>query len=172
MPWKNGQGSTLEIAIDPPGSGLSGAPFNWRLSIATVAASGPFSRFPGYERSIMLIEGNGMTIDAGIDGLFELTRFKPVAFSGDWHVTGHLADGPVRDFNLMFARRERQGSLEAVELAQPLSLAAEGGMVALYLLNGSAQGYGEGDTIILMGDETVDLKGAAQDTVGVLARLR
>ncbi len=38
MPWKNGGGVTTEICVSPP----SGA-FDWRVSIATVNADGPFS---------------------------------------------------------------------------------------------------------------------------------
>ena len=56
MPWRNGGGTTMEILVagDDPGQ------FDFRVSIATVAADGPFSRFPGYQRHIMLIAGNGM----------------------------------------------------------------------------------------------------------------
>ena len=39
---KNGFGTTTEIAIDPPGAGVGGR-FRWRLSIADVERSGPFS---------------------------------------------------------------------------------------------------------------------------------
>ncbi len=40
MPWKNGGGSTTEIAVFPIDSGLDA--FDWRVSMATVAADGPF----------------------------------------------------------------------------------------------------------------------------------
>lgn len=42
MPWKNGGGSTEEIARDA-GAGLDG--FGWRLSIADITESGGFSTF-------------------------------------------------------------------------------------------------------------------------------
>ena len=58
MPWKNGQGVTREIAREP----AEGEDFLWRLSIAEVAASGDFSLFPGYDRTITLIEGAGMRL--------------------------------------------------------------------------------------------------------------
>src|SRR5215510_3780263 len=35
MPWKNGAGTTTEIAIDPPEADVAGR-FRWRLSIADV----------------------------------------------------------------------------------------------------------------------------------------
>ena len=50
-PWKNGGGTTQEIAGWPAGAGLDA--FGWRVSIACIAASGPFSVFAGIDRSIM-----------------------------------------------------------------------------------------------------------------------
>ena len=58
MPWKNGGGVTTEIWASPP-SGI----FDWRVSIATVNADGPFSTFAGYERHIMTLSGEGMVLD-------------------------------------------------------------------------------------------------------------
>ena len=43
MPWRNGGGTTSEIVVEPGPGGR----FHFRLSIADVEASGPFSGFPG-----------------------------------------------------------------------------------------------------------------------------
>jgi environmental stress-induced protein Ves len=53
MRWKNGGGTTTQILVEPQGA----ARLAWRVSVADVAASGPFSSFPGYERHIVVIEG-------------------------------------------------------------------------------------------------------------------
>ncbi|MBM3526239.1 MAG: HutD family protein, partial [Alphaproteobacteria bacterium] len=53
MPWKNGLGRTAEIARAP----ATGEAFDWRLSIATIAADGAFSVFPGCERTLVPIAG-------------------------------------------------------------------------------------------------------------------
>lgn len=45
MPWKNGGGETVEIAIFPADASVE--TFEWRISMATVANDGPFSIFPG-----------------------------------------------------------------------------------------------------------------------------
>ena len=104
MPWKNGLGTTTEIAIDPPGVNLAGR-FRWRLSIALVQSSGPFSAFPGYERTIMVIEGRGMELAVGSNSPRRLDRpFEPFLFSGDAPAECRLIDGPIRDFNLMVNR--------------------------------------------------------------------
>ena len=49
-PWKNGGGSTTEIAIAPLGATVD--KFDWRISLATIANSGPFSVFPGVDRTL------------------------------------------------------------------------------------------------------------------------
>ncbi|WP_344566156.1 HutD/Ves family protein [Streptomyces axinellae] len=54
MPWKNGSGSTREVAAQPVGSRL--ADFDWRVSVADVGGDGPFSPFPGVDRVITLID--------------------------------------------------------------------------------------------------------------------
>ncbi len=51
-PWKNGGGMTADVAASPPGAGMDG--FDWRVSIARVEADGPFSVFPGVDRTMAL----------------------------------------------------------------------------------------------------------------------
>ena len=53
MPWKNGGGETLELAIAPAGAGLED--FAWRISSARVGAAGPFSACAGVDRSLALL---------------------------------------------------------------------------------------------------------------------
>jgi len=99
QPWKNGGGITHELWREDRGSG-----FALRLSIAEVERDGPFSRFPGIDRVILMLEGNGFRLRSG-DRLVEIARpHEPFAFAGedDWHCT--LVDGPVRDFNVMVDR--------------------------------------------------------------------
>jgi environmental stress-induced protein Ves len=154
MPWKNGGGTTTEIFVAPENAGLSGQPFDWRVSIADVAGDGPFSPFPGYDRHIMVIEGRGMMLEGGPQGSVDLTRpFVPQSFSGDWAVSGRLVSGPVRDFNLM-ARRGRYGSrLEMHEAASALHLDAASATLLVHVLDGEVTASGHvlaaGETLIL-----------------------
>lgn len=102
MPWKNGQGSTTELIAAP---GAKEDTFNWRLSIAEVGQSGPFSDFSGYDRIITLIEGAGMILN--FNGKMERRidqPFQPLPFDGGWQTDCTLIDRPLRDFNLMVAR--------------------------------------------------------------------
>lgn len=116
MPWKNGGGTTNEILVEPG----AGDRYRYRVSIADVASDGPFSRFDGYDRHIVLLEGAGMTLDAGANGRIELLPFVPHAFSGDWDVTGRLKDGPVRDFNLIVDRSYATASLDVEISPEPI----------------------------------------------------
>ena len=60
MPWKNGGGSTTEIAAAPDGAGIDA--FDWRVSMAVVAADGPFSEFPGIDRTLSILDGSGLIL--------------------------------------------------------------------------------------------------------------
>jgi len=118
-PWKNGGGTTLEWAIEPPGATLQSG-FRWRVSSAEVGVSGPFSAFPGLERWLLLLEGKGFAIDFGFRGQVELTEpLVPIRFSGDWPATATLVEGPCMDFNLMADLRTCQAELEVLSLAAP-----------------------------------------------------
>ena len=53
MPWKNGGGTTTEVAVSPEGAGLDH--FDWRISMARVEQDGPFSTFPGIDRTLQQV---------------------------------------------------------------------------------------------------------------------
>ena len=115
MPWKNGAGVTTEIAIYPDGSDLH--TFDWRISIADVAADGPFSRFPGVDRILVLLAGAGIRLSGEGHDVDLRAPFEPYAFAGDAAVEGRLVDGSVRDFNLMLRRGRARGGLTSVRAA-------------------------------------------------------
>jgi environmental stress-induced protein Ves len=99
VPWKNGGGSTTQIAVFPPDAGFED--FDWRVSLATIAEDGAFSEFPGVERTLALVEGHGMTLE--IDGeTMLLSKADPVvAFDGESRVMATLSRGPSTDLNVM-----------------------------------------------------------------------
>ena len=116
VPWRNGGGSTREIAAEPRGARASD-PFTWRVSIATVASDGPFSAFPGINRSLWLLSGHGMllTVD-GIDVRLDQPCMR-IDFPGEARVGARLLDGPTQDLNLMTARGRGHAVAEVVTLA-------------------------------------------------------
>jgi hypothetical protein len=116
MPWKDGGGSTTEIAIEPPGASLAD-PFAWRVSMARVEASGPFSRFPGYQRALVLLEGAGLILDFEGKARQRLKRpGQTVAFSGDDAVSATLIQGPCLDFGIISDPRRVAASLQMLTL--------------------------------------------------------
>ncbi len=160
MPWKNGLGSTCEIAIDPPGSGVASGGFRWRLSIATVDRSCPFSTFPGYDRTIMLVDGHGMILTVAGRSPRRMTElFEPFAFSGDDPADCALIDGPVDDFNLMVDRSRLRAETKILQLQRnSVRLEVSGPTVILHCLrgelgvhipNGWHEGLAEGETLIV-----------------------
>ena len=146
MPWKNGGGSTEEITRDA-GQGLDG--FGWRLSIADISESGEFSRFDGYQRIITVLQGAGMNLT--VDG--EITRallpFDAFAFEGQSHASCTLIDGPIRDFNLIYA---------------PDRYAAR-----LHWMDAGSAFFSSAQTVLIFSaDEQVDVEvGAAHNALGI-----
>jgi environmental stress-induced protein Ves len=98
MPWRNGGGTTYEIARDPP----DGAEFRWRLSLARIDQAGPFSEFAGYQRVIALVSGDGCVLHGAADPPIALDRPGTIAiFPGEAAVECELRGGSCFDLNLM-----------------------------------------------------------------------
>jgi uncharacterized protein len=100
-PWKNGGGITYEVLREPAG----GDPFRWRLSVAHVDASGPFSDFAGYNRKMVLLKGAGVELRFG-DGVTKTLRQVGdlTEFDGALSTYCELLNGPCVDLNLMVAK--------------------------------------------------------------------
>ncbi|MFE0650958.1 HutD family protein [Streptomyces sp. NPDC059534] len=99
--WRNGGGSTREVVSWPAGT----EEFAWRASIADIDRDGPFSAFPGVDRTLTLLAGDGVRLTSA--GAFDrlLTRVgEPTAFSGDLALTAELPGGSCRVLNIMTRR--------------------------------------------------------------------
>ena len=102
IPWKNGGGVTREITSAKDDK--TGADFLWRVSIATISASGPFSRFDDVDRTIAVLSGNGIRLSHA-DGTTELTTSAPpYAFAGETPVYADVIAGETSDLNAMSLR--------------------------------------------------------------------
>ena len=114
MRWANGGGWTTEIIAEP-----SSDQWTWRLSVADVEVDGPFSPFPGVDRSIALLRGAGfaLTIGERDENVID-TPFRPFDFPGDEITSCRLIDGAVQDLNLMSVRSSARRRLEFVAVAQ------------------------------------------------------
>ncbi|MER9976990.1 HutD family protein [Mesorhizobium sp. M0085] len=124
MPWKNGGGMTTEIAVSPPGAGLDD--FDWRVSMALVEGGGPFSGFAGVDRTLALLEGEGMIL--GIAGRLpvEITKASaPLAFPADVPTQATLIAGPITDLNVMTRRARAIHTVERLLISAPTEIQAE-----------------------------------------------
>jgi environmental stress-induced protein Ves len=133
VPWRNGGGVTREL-VSAGGSGLQG--FDWRISIAEVNQAGPFSTFPGVDRIITVVEGEGM--DLVIDGVEHvLGLHEPLSFDGASRTECSRLAGPVRDLNVM-TRNDRLSATVAIRDLSETRPIAIGASQVLVLLTGSA----------------------------------
>ncbi|MFF7245115.1 HutD family protein [Embleya sp. NPDC008237] len=142
-PWRNGGGDTREIGSQSPTDSAE-ADFDWRASVATIAADGPFSAFPGVDRTITLLAGDGVHL-VGDDGLdHRLDRpGEPFAFSGDTGLRATLLGGDTRVLNIM----TRRGQWAArVRRADAPLLPAAGHAGVVYVLSAPA-GDGSGSAL-------------------------
>jgi uncharacterized protein len=148
MPWKNGGGMTTEILAEPN----AGGGYLWRLSIAEVTQSGPFSDFSGYDRTIMLIDGPGFTLDFESAPSQRIDQpYEPFSFDGGWKTNCTLIDGPIRDFNLMAARNAGPAELSVTRLDRDSIGVAAADTVLFHAFEGDATVSGHplpaGDTL-------------------------
>ncbi len=103
MPWKNGGGTTLQLAISPAGAGLED--FAWRISSAQVAVGGAFSSFPDIDRSLAVLAGKGLRLQREGGRIETLNSGGAIAtFPGEEAIDAQLLDGPITDLNLMTRR--------------------------------------------------------------------
>jgi uncharacterized protein len=103
MPWKNGGGETAEIALSPAGATLEA--FDWRVSMASVNADGPFSAFANVDRTLAIVSGAGIRLSVAGRAAVELSGSSaPYAFPADLPTTATLVAGPITDLNVMTRR--------------------------------------------------------------------
>jgi environmental stress-induced protein Ves len=168
MPWKNGGGTTTEIAVHPEGAGFDD--FLWRVGIADVRQSGPFSSFPGIERSIMLLDcPHGSALTLTIDGTdMKMVPHVFIDFAGEAAPHGALRGQAVRDFNVMSRRgalKHRRGWKSIVSMEE-FKLGGAGWRV-VHVAAGEAQlvdavstrNVTAGQSLIATGEDSLNLQG-------------
>jgi uncharacterized protein len=135
-PWKNGGGTTREIAIHPLESSLEKNDFTWRLSSAEVKQDGDFSLFPDFERLLTIASGSEMVLEfAGERKL--LQPGTVVRFRGDEKIFCSLPKGPVSDLGLIFDPDQALAKMSVVKLhGRPRSFALTAPTVFFFCAGG------------------------------------
>ncbi len=160
QPWKNGGGVTREVAVWPEGARFE--TFDWRVSIAEVAASGPFSRFEGIDRTLAILHGRmRLTFP---ENVLELdAECAPLAFPGEAPCEGTPLDGPVTDLNFMTRRGKVRGRMECLSgtvTASPMTVVVARTATALRL-GGETQSLAPLDAVLVDGGATFSLDAMA-----------
>ncbi len=179
MPWKNGGGTTYEVAARREDEGGGLADFDWRISLADVAAHGPFSSFAGYDRIITLVRGPGMVLT--VDGVGHRidVPFQPFAFAGGSATDCRVLGGPLLDFNVMVRSGRVRACVDIVHLDGPVAVpvaVAESETVVVMDFQGRAMVRGTSrvelrplDAVQLRAESEVS---ASSDATAVLAVVR
>lgn len=169
MPWKNGLGETLEIAVRHRDDQIW-----YRVSQASVVEEGAFSDFSGLHRTLVLLKGNGMRLchqSATAQYCHDLHQPLSIArFSGGDTTHASLPDGPIDDLNIMV----REGQLSAaVDAVLPMAAFrvehAEHHVFNAFYANSDCvlviECQGETQTVTVSSQDTVCFHQAAQVTV-------
>ncbi len=130
-PWRNGGGVSWEALADPGG--------DWSLNLAEIAKAGPFSDYAGFDRTLTVVRGEGLSLNAHRLGA------EPFSFDGGAPVLANVAGGgPVLVFNALtrrgaFRHAVRRTARPEGDFAVPLD-----SLDLLVLEAGVAQKAGEG----------------------------
>ena len=106
-PWRKGLGFTEELLIEPRAANFSQDLFRYRISSAAVSGKTEFSKFSGYQRLLVLLNGtlklshqNGTT---SLISQLDLEAFVPHFFSGnDLTLAEVVGKESIRDFGIIF----------------------------------------------------------------------
>jgi uncharacterized protein len=174
QPWKNGGGITTEIAIGPDGATVHD--FDWRISMARVAADGPFSSFPGIDRTLTVLEGDGLLLRVGGAAPVLLDAASaPFVFSGDSATSATLRRGPITDLNVMTRRGRIAHTVERIDLAAAETRSIASGLRAdsvtvFYVVRGAiGVARAEPDNARLSPGDSVVIDGSHEITVSANA---
>ncbi|WP_210604669.1 HutD family protein [Brevibacterium oceani] len=113
VPWANGAGETTELVSLAESEHLTAHLRPWRLSIARLDHTGPFSALPGMARTFLPTAEVILTLDGRAR---RIPRLTPLDFRGDEEVVLVELSEPCFAVNLMVAEA---GAGEALQMRGP-----------------------------------------------------
>lgn len=151
MPWKNGGGETLEIAVSP--SGATFDTLEWRVSMAMVAQDGPFSLFPGIDRTLCVLDGAGLELDFGDHGGTKVVTpaSAPFHFAADRALNARLLAGPIADLNVMTRRDRCRHTVHRLGINEQQVIVSSAGQALFFCERGDASCTLDGGTEVQLG---------------------
>lgn len=151
-PWRNGGGISHEIAW--------GENEDWRLGLAEIDRDGPFSDYSGFDRTLTVVRGEGLSLNA------DLLSQAPYASRGEEAVQAKVASGPVLVLNAITRRGRFVHEVRRLPVHGHLSLTGTSFVTSLagdlavggtalgpldtWRLNGADAGlHGEGEVLVV-----------------------
>ncbi|KAI9203897.1 uncharacterized protein BJ171DRAFT_582667 [Polychytrium aggregatum] len=138
VPWKNGLGETLEVAIYPPKRQFEKDQFLWRLSLSTVRDNCSLSVLPGYDMALVLLPGEDYIAHTKTpisapavlhhndqETAFPLKPLVPYTYNGSWPTACHVKSSPLKLLTFMANRKYTQVSV-SLETICPHGLSDDG----------------------------------------------
>jgi environmental stress-induced protein Ves len=186
VPWRNGRGVTHELALWPEHARFEELDFEWRISSSAVDADGPFSKFAGFERVLVVTTGEGLILHHGDRAhRARLRTLEPYRFSGDWPTEAELSRGRVDDFNVLYRRARWRADVQAIRLGRRRARETIGARHAfVHVVSGSAVArvtaeeesfqLSEGDSVWVRdaaATDEIDLNGTSDAGVVLVVRL-
>lgn len=171
FPWKNGGGEMADVASAPEDAGWDG--LQWRVGMAWIDRSGPFSDYPAIDRTLMVLDGPGIVLDVQGMASARLTAdVPPHSFPGDAPTECRLIATPTVVLNAMTRRGAWRHGMTRARVAGSMSLEAGEGALLLFVAGGSVtvdgQTLGRFDAALLAAGGRAELDAAAG---AILARI-
>jgi uncharacterized protein len=141
--WRNGGGMTRELAAWPaPGD------WRWRMSVADIGSSGPFSRFDGVQRWFAVLGGAGVELTVNGKRQRLTAGDAPFCFDGSAATDCRLLSGKTLDFNLMVC--QGLGASRMLRVSGCLVLALDAPKtIAVYAMDTGASVLFDGEKLAL-----------------------
>lgn len=101
--WKNGLGQSRLIAKSPVVDGLDW--FDWQVSLASMTGTLPFSDYPGIDRSLYVVAGEGLQVKSANIDVVVTSNDGPLKFDGAEKIVGTtVGETEMHDFNILSRR--------------------------------------------------------------------
>lgn len=153
MLWKNGAGFTLEIARSQ-----GEADFDWRISMADVTTSGPFSLFPNKQRIISVLDGKGMVLHVDDLPAKRLNQGDIFAFHGESQVQSELVDSAIRDLNLIYDPAKFHARFQWLNDAADQAFISSADLIFIFNQGGETQVNVDDYSVQLAAHETLKIE--------------
>ncbi|NBT78085.1 MAG: 7-cyano-7-deazaguanine synthase QueC [Betaproteobacteria bacterium] len=124
-PWKNGDGVTRTLATDrrvDTTIAAADSDWNWRISVADIETSAPFSTFEQVDRTLILLHGGPLILNRSGAPITLTDAGERISFEGEEAVDAQIAATTVQALNLMTRRGQVRSTVRVIHgapLADP-----------------------------------------------------